>query len=86
MSLTLEVHETSIGMGLFNLISFISGTVGTAVVAKLIDGGFMNLYENPLLNTAKAVPYSNLLLIFACVVIISGVIYNRIFGKKVFTS
>ncbi|MFD0695036.1 MFS transporter [Paenibacillus sp. GCM10027628] len=82
VSLTLELHETGVGMGLFNLISFISGAVGTALVAKLIDGGIMNFYTNPILGSTKAVPYSNLLLIFAAVVIISSLVYMRIFGKK----
>lgn len=86
VSLTLEVHETGVGMGLFNLISFISGAVGTALVAKLLDGGTMKFYTNPLLHTLKAVPYSNLLLIFAAVVIVSGFVYKQIFGKKVQTA
>ncbi|MDQ0889310.1 DHA2 family metal-tetracycline-proton antiporter-like MFS transporter [Paenibacillus sp. V4I9] len=86
VSLTLEVHETGVGMGLFNLISFISGAVGTALVAKLLDGGMMDFYKNPVLSTIKAVPYSNLLLIFAAVVIISALFYKQIFGKKLHTA
>lgn len=50
-------------MGLFNLISFISGAVGTALVAKLLDGGMMEFYKNPVLNSLAAVPFSNLLII-----------------------
>ena len=86
VSLTLEVHETGVGMGLFNLISFISGAVGTALVAKLLDGGMMEFYKNPVLNTIKAVPYSNLLLVFAVVVMISALFYKQIFGKKPYTA
>ncbi|MBP1962131.1 MFS transporter [Paenibacillus aceris] len=82
VSLTLEVSETGVGMGLFNLISFISGAVGTALVAKLLDGGMMEFYSNPVLNSLAAVPYSNLLIIFAAVVIVSGLLYKQIFGKK----
>lgn len=82
VSLTLEVSETGVGMGLFNLVSFISGAVGTALVAKLLDGGMMEFYSNPVLNSLAAVPYSNLLIIFAAVVIISGLLYKQIFGKR----
>ncbi|MZQ84245.1 MFS transporter [Paenibacillus sp. 5J-6] len=82
VSLTLSVSETGVGMGLFNLITFISGAVGTALVAKLLDGGMMEFYKNPALNSLAAIPYSNLLIIFAAVVIISGMFYLRIFTKK----
>ncbi|MDD9267482.1 MFS transporter [Paenibacillus sp. GCM10023248] len=82
VSLTLDVSETGVGMGLFNLITFISGAVGTALVAKLLDGGFMDFYTNPVLSTLTAVPFSNLLIIFAAVIILSGLFYKRIFARK----
>ncbi|MCD1260651.1 MFS transporter [Paenibacillus athensensis] len=80
VSLTLEIHETGVGMGLFNLISFISGAVGTALVAKLLDSGALVFAFNPLVPAGAAIPYSNMLLVFALGVVVSGGLYYRSFG------
>ena len=41
VSQTLPSHETGVGMGLFNLVGIISGAVGTALVGKILDGGWL---------------------------------------------
>jgi hypothetical protein len=42
VSQTLPENETGIGMGLFNLVSIISGAVGTALVGKILDAKWLD--------------------------------------------
>jgi DHA2 family metal-tetracycline-proton antiporter-like MFS transporter len=75
VSQTLPEHETGIGMGVFNLVAIISGAVGTALVGKILDGGWLDF---PLLPTvSRGFAYSNLLLLFSVVVVLGGVFYLR---------
>jgi DHA2 family metal-tetracycline-proton antiporter-like MFS transporter len=82
VSLTLEMHETGVGMGLFNLISFISGAVGTALVAKVLDSAWLDFPLNPLVTNEKAHAYSNLLLVFAVILVIGGAFYYQSFKPR----
>jgi DHA2 family metal-tetracycline-proton antiporter-like MFS transporter len=75
VSQTLAVTETGVGMGLFNLITFISAAVGTALVARILESGWLQVPVNPLVSERKAFPYSNLLLAFAALIVLAGVIY-----------
>jgi DHA2 family metal-tetracycline-proton antiporter-like MFS transporter len=70
-----------VGMGLFNLVSIISGAVGTAIVGKLLDGGQMQFRLLPTISLAKESAYSNLMLIFSLVVILGGVVYLRSYRR-----
>ena len=64
VSQTLQTQETGTGMGLFNLVTFISAAVGTALVARVLAGGWLNLPLNPVLTDARAFGYSNLMIAF----------------------
>ncbi len=82
VSQTLPVEETGIGMGLFNLISIVAGAVGTALVGKILDSGW---FEFSLFSSGvvpKHAAYSNLMLVFALVVICGGVVYLRSYRTK----
>lgn len=81
VSLTLEQHETGVGMGLFNLVSFISGAVGTALVAKILDSGLLDFKLIPFVTVMKAHAFSNLLLVFSAVIIFGWLIYYKSFRK-----
>jgi DHA2 family metal-tetracycline-proton antiporter-like MFS transporter len=82
VSQTLEVHQTGVGMGLFNLITFISGAVGTALVARVLESHWLGFRLLPLVSEDKAVAYSNLLVVFAVLIALSGFIYFRGFRAR----
>jgi len=82
VSQTLEVHQTGVGMGLFNLITFISGAVGTALVARVLESHWLDFRLLPLVSEDKAVGYSNLLVVFAVLIALGGFIYFRGFRAR----
>ena len=75
VSQTLPSEETGTGMGLFNLVTFISAAVGTALVARVLGSGWFNLPVNPLVTDARAWPYSNLMVAFAVLIAAGGLVY-----------
>ncbi len=75
VSQTLDEHETGVGMGLFNLTSFVSGAIGTSVIGRYLEGGWLNFVHNPFVADERALPYSNLMLVLALIVIVSWAIY-----------
>jgi MFS transporter, DHA2 family, metal-tetracycline-proton antiporter len=77
VSQTLAEHETGIGMGLFNLVGIISGAVGTALVGKVLTGGWLDFPAVAVGAAPKAYGYSNVMLVFSLVVILGGVLYLR---------
>ncbi|TDF94040.1 MFS transporter [Paenibacillus piri] len=80
VSLTLDRNQTGVGMGLFNLVGFISGAVGTAVVARVLDEKLLSFPVNPLVRGTEAHLYSNLLLMFVAAIILGAVIFYRSYG------
>jgi MFS transporter, DHA2 family, metal-tetracycline-proton antiporter len=53
VSQTLAPLEAGTGMGLFNLVSIISEAAGTALVGKLLDGGWLEVAILPSVGLAK---------------------------------
>lgn len=82
VSQTLEVHQTGVGMGLFNLVTFISGAVGTALVARVLESRWLDYRLISLVSEDKAVAYSNLLVVFAALVTAGGLLYFRGFRTR----
>jgi DHA2 family metal-tetracycline-proton antiporter-like MFS transporter len=82
VSQTLDMRETGTGMGLFNLVTFISAAVGTALVARVLASGWFDFPLNPFITEAKAFGYSNLMLAFAVVIVAGGLIYFARYGKQ----
>ncbi len=82
VSQTLEVAQTGVGMGLFNLATFISAAAGTTFVGRFIDGGWLSVRVNPAVSGPDAFTYSNLLLIFAVLISLAGLVYFRGGGRK----
>jgi DHA2 family metal-tetracycline-proton antiporter-like MFS transporter len=76
------MRETGTGMGLFNLVTFISAAVGTALVARVLASGWFDFPLNPFITEAKAFGYSNLMLAFAVVIVAGGLIYFARYGKQ----
>jgi MFS transporter, DHA2 family, metal-tetracycline-proton antiporter len=79
---TLPVQEIGVGMGFYGLAAFISGAVGTAGVASLLDSRLSDFRFLPFVEMAQARQYSNLLLLFALVVAAAGLMYASVFGKR----
>ena len=82
VSQTLDMRETGTGMGLFNLVTFISAAVGTALVARVLASGWFDFRLNPLITEEKAFGYSNLMVAFAVVIAAGGVIYFFRYKKQ----
>lgn len=75
VSQTLPEHDAGTGMGLFNLVSIISGAVGTALVGKILDGGWLDVALFPTISRANSFTYSNVFLAFAVIVVLGGALY-----------
>ena len=82
VSQTLDVRETGTGMGLFNLVTFISAAVGTALVARVLAGGWLDVRLNPLITESKAFAYSNLMVAFAVLIAVGGIVYFARYRKR----
>jgi DHA2 family metal-tetracycline-proton antiporter-like MFS transporter len=81
VSQTLGMQETGTGMGLFNLVTFISAAVGTALVARVLASGWFAFGLNPVVTEAKAWPYGNLMVAFALIIAVGGVVYFARFRR-----
>jgi MFS transporter, DHA2 family, metal-tetracycline-proton antiporter len=81
VSQTLPDDEAGGGMGLFNLVCAISGAVGTAIVGKLLDTKWLDFSFISIVESSNGYAYSNLLLFFSPIVILSGVLYLYSYRK-----
>jgi DHA2 family metal-tetracycline-proton antiporter-like MFS transporter len=82
VTLILPVHQIGVGMGLFNMISTISGAVVTALVAKAIEQKLFAFPLHPFISDSHAYLYGNLILILSLVIAASAFMYFLSFGKK----
>jgi len=78
---SLPVEQIGVGMGFYGLAAFISGAVGTAGVASLLDSSLLSAPLLPFISKPGAHLYSNLMLVFAAIVIASGLMYLKAYGK-----
>ncbi|MGG3622309.1 MFS transporter [Bacillus gobiensis] len=78
----LPPDRIGVGMGFYNMTSFISGAVGTAVVARVLEQAVLNFPLHPFVLNSKAYLYSNLILLLSLVVLASAILYYFTFGKK----
>jgi DHA2 family metal-tetracycline-proton antiporter-like MFS transporter len=81
VSQTLEVSQTGVGMGLFNLVSIMSGAIGTALVARVLDKSLLNFPIFPFITNTSAYVYSNLMLVFTIIVGLGGCLYAITYGR-----
>jgi DHA2 family metal-tetracycline-proton antiporter-like MFS transporter len=79
---TLPRGETGVGMGLYNLVFFMSGAFGAALIGKLLDVSEGQPAVNPLLASPDAAAYSNLFMLFAGSILIATVFFRSAYGKK----
>jgi DHA2 family metal-tetracycline-proton antiporter-like MFS transporter len=65
------------------LLTYIGFTlIQTALVAKIMESGWLAVPVNPLVTESKAFAYSNLMVVFTVVIAIGGLIYFRIYRKR----
>jgi MFS transporter, DHA2 family, metal-tetracycline-proton antiporter len=81
VSQTLAMGETGTGMGLFNLVTFISAAVGTALVARVLASGWLDVRLNPMVTERAAFGYSNLMVAFALCIAAGGLLYFARFRR-----
>ncbi|KIL39162.1 tetracycline resistance protein [Gordoniibacillus kamchatkensis] len=81
VSQTLAPEETGVGMGLFNLVGFLSGAVGTALVGKVLDKRLLDFSLLPTVTLPSAFLYSNLPLVFAVVILLGGAVYTSAYRR-----
>jgi DHA2 family metal-tetracycline-proton antiporter-like MFS transporter len=74
--------QIGVGMGFYNLITFVSGAVGTALVSKAMEQPVFKIAVHPLIQNPNAYAFSNFMLIFTVVVIASALLYFFTFGKQ----
>jgi MFS transporter, DHA2 family, metal-tetracycline-proton antiporter len=79
VSQTLPEQETGVGMGLFNLVSIISGALGTALVGKILSSKWLEISLVPAPSMARGFAYSNLMIAFSVVIAFGGILYLRNF-------
>lgn len=72
ISQILPEKDTGIGMGVFNLVAIISGAIGTAIVGKILAGGWFEFSFLRVVENARGQGYSNLLFAFIGIVILGG--------------
>lgn len=78
VSMILPINQVGVGMGMYNLIFFTSGTLGAAIAGRIIETSGENPAINPLaLPTAAG--YSNVFVLFVAMVACATVIFCRSF-------
>jgi len=82
VSQTLPTQQTGVGMGLFNLVTFVSTAIGTALVGRVLASGWLERKLNPLIRESRAFAYSNLMLIFAVLIALGGAVYFYRYGGR----
>jgi DHA2 family metal-tetracycline-proton antiporter-like MFS transporter len=78
---SLPREEKGVGMGLYNLIFFMSGAFGAALIGKLLDISGDWPAINPLIANKDAAAYSNLFLLFTVSVVISTMFFHSAYKK-----
>jgi DHA2 family metal-tetracycline-proton antiporter-like MFS transporter len=81
ISRTLQKEQIGVGMGLFSMLSFISGAVATTLIGKVLDFGIPSFQLNPFSQSQAALIYSNIFLVLAAMVVVVALPYYREFGK-----
>ncbi|WP_245596741.1 MFS transporter [Shimazuella kribbensis] len=74
--------QIGVGMGFYNLISFVSGAIGTALVSRAMESSILKIAIHPLISNPNAYLYSNIMLIFTLIVIASTLLYVFSFGRQ----
>ncbi len=80
VSMILPKNQVGVGMGIYNMIFFMSGAIGAAMTSRVIESFANGPVFNPFL-TLPAGAYSNVFLLFVGMLICSTLIFFRTFGR-----
>jgi len=81
ISISLSKDQTGIGMGIYNLLFFVSGAFSTAGIGRLLDFGTTGFCLNPINSCVEGWIYSNIFLMLAAVVTASVFLFSITFKK-----
>jgi DHA2 family metal-tetracycline-proton antiporter-like MFS transporter len=81
ISISLSKDQTGIGMGIYNLLFFISGAFSTAGIGRLLDFGSTGFCLNPINACIEGWIYSNIFIMLAAVVTASAFLFYITFKK-----
>jgi DHA2 family metal-tetracycline-proton antiporter-like MFS transporter len=80
VSLVLPRDQTGVGMGMYNLIFFMSGAFGAAIASRIIEHFARGPVANPFVAPAAG-GYSNVFVLFIAMVAGAAVIFHRTFAR-----
>lgn len=83
ISQTLDREQIGIGMGLYAMLNFISGATATSIIGKILDNTMPAFHFNPLIANSAGYIYSNILFVFAFLIIVVALLYKKQFGSSV---
>lgn len=82
VSQTLTEQEAGVGMGMLNLVSFLSEAAGMALVGKMLADGVLEIPLIPTITASSAYSYSNLFFSFAIIIALGAVLYFSAFRRS----
>jgi DHA2 family metal-tetracycline-proton antiporter-like MFS transporter len=82
VSIVLPKEQTGIGMGIYNLLFFMSGAFSTAGIGRLLDLKSVEYCFNPLSSSATGCIYSNIFILLAVVVAIATLNFHMTFRRN----
>lgn len=78
----LPTQQIGVGMGLFNMMSIISGAFVTSLVAKSMEQELFAFKLHPAVSDAQAYLYANMILFLSLAVMASAILYVLTFGRR----
>ena len=81
ISISLSKEQTGIGMGIYNLLFFVSGAFSTAGIGRLLDFRSTGFCLNPVNVCTEGWIYSNIFVMLAAVVAASALLFYITFKK-----
>lgn len=80
----LDKKETGVGMGVFNLMNFLSGAISATIIGKVLDLYSPQRPINPLGVTGDSAIYSNIFFAFSMIIIMAFFHFKYFYNKKDF--
>ncbi|QHE51956.1 MFS transporter [Pontibacillus sp. HMF3514] len=82
LSSLLSKNETGVGMGVFNLMNFVSGAISATIIGKVLDLFDPSFSINPIAMGGASSIYSNIFLAFSMIILIGYLQFRFFFHKE----
>ncbi|RXT03828.1 MFS transporter [Ammoniphilus sp. CFH 90114] len=82
VSHTLSREQIGVGMGMYNLVFFMSGAFGSTIVGKILDFSSAGSSWNPWAVSHQGAVYSNIFLLFLVIIVISFAVFFVTFSVQ----